>query len=263
MAQYLFGAGILWGTPLLDANGATIANPTPIQFGTLQDVSVDISFDTKKLYGNLQFPVAVGRGKGSVTGKAHFAQVNGAILNSLFFGQTVAAGIVADVLDTTGMLIPATPFTITGNTSAPTATTFQIPNSGTWAADLGVKNASGLPMTRVASAPATGQYTVAAGVYVFAAADTGLQVFISYQYTATSTSAKKSTVINLPMGYAPSFRVDLSSPYAGKSLILSIPNAIGSKLSLATKLDDFIVPEFDFEGFADSAGNVITWATTE
>ena len=255
MAQYIFGAGILWGVPLQDATGAAITNPTPIQFGTLQDVSLDVSFDTKKLYGNLQFPVAVGRGKGSLTGKAHFAQINGAILNSLFFGQTVTAGIIGDVLDTTGAAIPTTPFAIT-----PT-----VPSSGTWSVDLGVKNASGLPMTRVdaAATPTTGQYKVAAGVYTFATADTGLTVFISYQYTATSTSAKKSTVQNLPMGYAPSFRVDLLNPYAGKMLTVTLPNAIGSKLSFASKLDDFMIPEFDFEGFADASGNVMTWATTE
>jgi hypothetical protein len=32
-------------------------------------------------------------------------------------------------------------------------------------ADLGVRDANGNPMTRVASAPATGQYSVTAGVY--------------------------------------------------------------------------------------------------
>lgn len=253
MSQYAFGAGILWGTPLLDATGAAIANPTPVQFGELQDVSLDISFDTKMLHGQNQFPVAIGRGKGKISGKSKFARLNGALINSLFFGQTLAAGIVSDVYDTTGALIPTTPFTIT-----PT-----VPSSGTWSADLGVTNASGVPMTRVASAPTTGQYSVAAGVYTFAAADTGLRVFISYQYTATSTTAKKSTVANLPMGYAPSFKCDLYMPYQGKSLICSLPNCIGSKLQLSTKLDDFFIPEFDFEGFADASGNVMTWATTE
>jgi hypothetical protein len=104
---------------------------------------------------------------------------------------------------------------------------------------------------------------VAAGVYTCAAADTGLQVFISSQYTATSTTAKKSTVLNLPMGYAPSFKADIFVPYAGKSLILTIPNCIAGKFGLATKQDDFLVPEFDFEGFADSAGNALYWAVSE
>ena len=262
--QNIFGAGTMWGTPLTDNTGAAIVNPTPIQFGVAQEIGVDLGFDTKLLYGQQQFPVAAGRGKGKVSGKIKHAMLNGALLNSVVFGApAMTAGITDDVYDVTGMLIPTTPFTITGNTSAPTLTTFQIPSSGTWVADLGVKNAAGLPMTRVASGPITGQYTVAAGVYVFAAADVGLQVFISYQYTAASTTAKKSTVQNLVMGYAPTFRCDISLPFNGRKLIWTFNNCIASKLSLATKLDDFAVPEIAFDAFADSLGNVFTYALTE
>jgi hypothetical protein len=251
--QFGFGSGIMWGTPLTDANGNTIANPSPVQLGVLQDISLDISFDTKMLYGQNQFPVAVGRGKGKMSGKAKMAQLNGAMINSLVFGQTLTSGILSDVYDTTGATIPSTPFTIT-----PT-----VPSSGTWTADLGVKDANGVPFTRVASGPTTGQYSVAAGVYTFAAADTGKQVFICYQYTATSTTAKKSTVLSLPMGYAPTFKADIFVPYQGKSLVITVPQCIASKFGLSTKQDDFLIPEFDFEGFADSAGNAIYWAVSE
>lgn len=253
MAQYVFGTGSLWGTPTQDASGNAIVNPTPVLFGTLQEVSLDTSFDTKMLYGNLQFPVAVGRGKGKISAKAKLAQFNGALINSLFFGQTLSAGIVADVYDVTGSVIPSTPFQIT-----PT-----VPSSGTWSQDLGVRSSTGTTLTRVASAPATGQYSVSSGVYTFAAADVGLTVFISFQYTATSTTAQKSTVTNLPMGYAPTFRADLSIPYAGKSLIVTLPNCLSSKLSFATKLDDFLVPEFDFDAFANAAGQVMTYALSD
>lgn len=251
--QFGFGSGIMWGTPLTDANGNAIANPTPIQLGVLQDLGIDISFDTKMLYGQNQFPVAVGRGKGKMSGKAKMAQFSGAMINSLVFGQTLSNGILNNVNDTTGALIPTTPFTVT-----PT-----VPNTGTWTADLGVRDANGIPYTRVASAPTTGQYSVAAGVYTFAAADTAKQVFISFQYTATSTVAKKSTVLNLPMGYAPTFKADIFVPYAGKSLVLTIPQCLASKFGISTKQDDFLIPEFDFEGFADSAGNAIYWAVSE
>lgn len=253
MAQYLFGSGAAWGTPLADAAGNTIAVPTPQQFMVLQEISLDINFENKMLHGQNQFPVAVGRGKGKVSGKAKWAQVNGGVFNSLFFGQSMTNGLLSDVYDTTGATIPATPFTIT-----PT-----VPSSGTWAADLGVRNASGLPMTRVASAPASGQYSVAAGVYTFAAADTGLKVFINYQYTATSTSATKLNVVNQPMGYAPSFKLDLYLPYGGKQLIVTLPKVISTKMALAAKNDDFTVPDLDFEAFADDAGNVLTMAMSE
>lgn len=251
--QYAFGAGTLFATQLTDAFGAAIANPTPIQFGTLQEVSIDISGDVKELYGQNQFPVAVGRGKVKVAGKAKVASVNGLQFNSIFFGQTLAAGTYAAVYDTTGALVPTTPFQIT-----PT-----VPGSGTWAADLGVINASGLVMTRVASGPTTGQYSVAAGVYTFAAADVGIRMFISYQYTATSTTAKKMTVQNIPMGYAPTFRCDLTESYNGKIVTFTLNSCISTKLGIASKLDDFWIPEFDFSAFSDSGNTIMSWGLSE
>ena len=251
--QNIFGAGVMWGTPLTDSTGAAIVNPTPVIFGTMQDVSVDISADLKLLHGSNQYPVAAGRGKGKISGKCSVAQVRGLMFNSLFFGQTVTKGILSINYDTTGAAIPATPYTIT-----PTP-----PSSGTFLNDEGVIDWNGQVMTRVTGTPTTGQYSLTTGAYLFAAADTGKTVFISYSYTAVSTSANKSTVTNQPMGYAPSFRCDIYTPFQGKSLVFSLPNCIGSKFGFATKLDDFAMMNFEFEAFADPTGNVMTWATTE
>lgn len=260
--QNIFGAGSLWGTPLTDATGAAIAVPSPVQFGLSQDISIDFSFDTKLLYGQNQFPVAVGRGKGKISGKVKAAQVNGALWNSIFFGQTLAPGINSIVQDSVGIVIPTTPFTITAGSTA-TATTIKIPSSGTWTTDLGVQTAGNVPMTRVASGPTTGQYTVAAGVYVFAAADVALKVYINYGYTATGATATQLSVANLPMGYAPSFRSDILLPFNGKTVVLTAWSCLASKLSVATKLDDFVIPEIDFECFTDSQGRLITCSTSE
>jgi len=68
-------------------------------------------------------------------------------------------------------VVPATPFQITVTQ----------PN-GRWASDVYVAYASGAALTKVASAPAVGQYSVAAGVYTFNAADAGASVAISYGY---------------------------------------------------------------------------------
>lgn len=255
MPLYGFGAGALWGTPSTDADGNAISNPTPLLFGVLQEVSVDISGDIKELYGQNQFAEAVARGKTKISCKAKFGRINGLHLNSLFFGQTVSSGILADYYDTTGSPIPANP--------GPYTITPAVPSGGTWARDLGVRDANGNPMTLVAAAPATGQYSVAAGVYTFAAADADMTVFISFAYTATSTTAKKSTVMNKAMGAAPAFRCDLSDGYLGGQTALSLYKCIATKLSFATKLDDFMIPDFDFSAFADANGRVLDWGTSE
>jgi hypothetical protein len=256
MAQYAFGTGLLWGTANSDVNGNTLATPTPVTFGTLQEVSIDISFDKKELYGQSQFPQSVARGKGKIEGKAKFARMNGLLLNSLFFGQTLttAAG-VADYYDQTGSVVPTTPFTIT---IAPA-------NSGVWSADLGVGDSNGRPLTKVASAPAAGQYSVAAGVYTFNTAQAGQTVFISYQYTTTTGVPTATSIIetNPLMGNAPFFRADVAFPFQGKQVVFTFPYCLATKLNFATKLDDYTVPEFDFSAFASPAGQVFTMALAE
>lgn len=253
--MYSFGAGLLWGTPKLDSTGATIANPTPLLFGTLQDVSLDISRELKMLHGQNQFPVAVGAGKGKISGKAKVANIFAQFWNTVYFGQTLAAGLVGINYETVGAVVPTTPFIITVTP----------PSSGTFTDDLGVLDANGKPMTRVASSPTTGQYIVntSTGAYTFATADAGSRVYINYKYTAAVAGAQKQTVVNQPMGYAPVFKVDLLMNYLGKQLTVSLPNAIGGKMGLSTKLDDFMVPEFEFEAFADGAGNVLTLSMSE
>lgn len=244
MSQYIFGAGSIWATPLMDAFGNTIANGTPVQLLTSQEIGMDEGFETKKLYGQNQFPVDVGRGKGNLGVKAKFAQVNALAVSSIYFGQTLTSGLRSFSSSVAGAVIPTTPFQIT-----PT-----VPLSGTWNSDLGVRNASGLPMTKVASAPATGQYSVSAGVYTFAAADTGLTVYISFGYTATLAGAGKMTIQNVPMGAAPVCRLDVFFQKNGKDFATTYPNAIASKLGWQSKLDDYMVPEVEFECFCDASG---------
>lgn len=255
MSQFVFGTGSLWGTQTQDASGNTIANLTPLKFGELQDVSVDISRDIKLLHGQLMLPVAVGAGKMKIEVKAKFARIMGRLFSDLFFGQALTGGTLTGVLnDTTGSTIPASPYTIT----------VVPPSSGTFARDLGVIDANGLPFTRVASAPGAGQYAVTnAGVYTFAAADTTKQVFISYTYTATSASAKAISITNLPMGQVPTFGMDLAVTFGGKQMNWRFPNCVSSKLAFDPKQDDFAQADMDISVFADAAGNVGTIITSE
>lgn len=250
--QNLFGAGTLWATPLTDAFGNTLTAPSPIRLGVTQEISTDISWDTKELYGQLQFAVAIARGKGKISLKVKHAQLNGAVWNNVLLGQTLTTGLVGDVLDTTGAAIPV------GLSITPT-----VPNTGTWSRDLGVRDGNGLPMSRVASAPVSGQYMVTAGAYTFGTGTAGLNVYIDYQYTVAS-GGKVSSVQNLPMGFTPTFRTDFVVPFGGKQLCMTFANCVGSKMALATKLDDFAIPEIDAMAFADPVtGNVFSYSLAE
>lgn len=235
--QVNFGTGYLFGIP-------SGANPTPVNFGVLQ--SVDINFDStlKQLYGQNQFPVALGRGPMKVTGKASYAQIRAEAFNSLFFGNAAAAdgGVLQANNEPGAVPAPSGPYTIT------------VVNSATWQTNLGVVNAStGIPLKRVASAPATGQYSVAAGVYTFAAADANMAVLISYTYTNSTATYKKVTLSNQLMGSAPVFQVNLGTTYNGKVFNLQLNSCTASKLAVPFKNQDFTINDFEFEANTDAA----------
>lgn len=242
-----FGAGKLIAVPTNLSDGTVIANPTPVILGTMQDIALDISVDLKTLYGSKRYPIAVGQGKGKVGIKAKYADISGGILGSLFFGKASTAGIKAGVFDFAAT-IPATPFQAT---IAP-------PSSGTYVSDLGVVfSATGVQLTRVASAPITGQYSVnvATGVYTFAAADTGLGVKISYEYSAAA-GGNYWNISNDVMGYTPSFTILLQNSYNSQTMVVKLNRCVSGKLSVPLKNDDFAINDFEAEAFADATDSI-------
>jgi hypothetical protein len=240
--QFNFGIGSLTLIP-------SGANPTPVQVGVLQDVSVDLSLSTKELRGSLQFPVDIARAAGKISGKAKSGAISGQLINSILTGSTSATGRKAGTTESSA--IPTTPFTIT------------VTNSATFSEDLGVLNlTTGLPMTRVASAPATGQYSVAAGVYTFAAADTGQTVSISYSYSIAGTG-RTITYNNQLMGSGTVYAVALYNNFRSKDSGWRFPAATFPKLSMGMKNEDYTMTDLDFECFADSTGKVLEYFGSE
>lgn len=60
---------------------------------------------------------------------------------------------------------------------------------GDWASDGGVTYSNGLSLVMVSGNPASGQYAVANGVYIFAQADAGFTVFLTYGYVPTDLAS--------------------------------------------------------------------------
>ena len=249
MSVYAFGSGQLWSVPTINLAGTAIVTPTPVLFGALQDVSLDISWSTKELFGMKQFPLAVARGTAKITGKAKAAKISATMFNQIL-GETITPNSEVKTAFQEGpTAIPTTPFTIT------------VTNSATWGTDLGVINAAtGKPFTRVISTdtPEAGQYKVTAGVYTFASADnaSAISVKISYTYTASTTGSGKLTINNQLIGLSPFFKAVLSTNYQGKFLNVTLNRCMASKLSLATKLEDFTIPEFDFQAMVDDSDQI-------
>ena len=239
--MFQFGSGTLWGYPV---GGNLAANPTPVKFGTLQDINLEIAGSLKELYGQNQFAEAVARGKYKITGKAKFAQIVGKHVNDLFFGQTMNTGQKLTQLDEAQSVPGSAPYTVV------------VTNSAQFVDDWGVRySATGLPLTKVVSSPVQGQYTVTNGTYTFSSADAGAAVLISYRYS--SAAGVQLNIRQQLMGFAPTFQVLLNEQYAGKQANLLLYSCIAEKLTWATKNEDFLVPEFDFEAFSNIGGQVM------
>lgn len=244
-----FGTGILYATAIQNSAGVAVANATPVQFGNLQDISGDFSFEEKTLYGSRQHPIAIGRGKAKFAFKAKTASFTGGILSNLIFGSTPTSGIKTAVENFAATVPGSVAYTVTVTP----------PASGTYLNDLGVLiSSTGAPLIKVASAPSDGQYSVSGlGVYTFNVAQASAKVALSYEYSAVSTGTDSIiTITNELMGQAPMFQANLTTAYQGKILTLKLNQCLASKFSLPMKNDDFTIPEFDFTAMADASGIV-------
>ena len=247
--MFNFGTGYLFANPTAQ-NLAT--NPTPQYFGTVQEISVEFSATIKELRGNLQFPDDTAIADKKISGKITFGKIEVSVFNQLFFADSYTSGV-------TGMqpfeahAVPTTPYQVT---IAP-------PGSGAYIIDLGVRYAAtGVELTKVASGPTVGQYSVntSTGVYTFAAADSLANVQISYTYT--STAGNTLTVNNQLQGYGPQFELWLTEPYSGTGNGLHIYAAKAGKMAAPRKRDDYTIMDLEWQGFANAGGKVFDWFQT-
>jgi hypothetical protein len=243
--MFVFGSGVLTGTQL------NVANPTPINFGLVQKVSVNTSVSVKELYGQYAFPVAVGSGTRKVQCKASLARFSGQAIGRLFYNQAPTLGSTISQFAEVHSVPASTPYTIT------------VTNSTHFAADQGVVYAAtGLPLIAVSSLTAAGQYTVnpSTGLYGFHPGDSNANVLISYTYTASATG-EALAITNPLIGPTSTFMATLfaTDPTTNAQFSVTLNQCVASKFSFDTNIEDFAKPDFEFQAFANAAGQVMTF----
>jgi hypothetical protein len=219
---------------------------TPINIGYAQSLSLSWKGSTKDLFGQDQFPILSARSTIKTSGKLVAAVDSGIAMNTMFFGQSFTSGGITWNIGESHSIPGTGPFTVT------------VTNSATFDVDLGVTYGStGLPFIKVTSGPTVGQYTVASGVYTFAAADEGAAIFITY--SSTVTGGQNIIIANKLIGFTPTFQLDyyttVNQP-AAKPVIYRIYSCISDSLADDFKLEDFAMPTFDFSFFQNAAGNI-------
>ena len=243
--MFVFGSGVLIGTPL------NVPTPTPINFGLVQKVTVDTSVSVKELYGQYAFPVAVGSGTRKVTCKASLARFSGQALGRLFYNQIPTPGSTISQFAEVHSVPGSSPFTIT------------VTNFTHFVADQGVVyTLTGLPLIAVPASPTTGQYSVnaATGIYTFATGDQGAGVLISYTYT-NSSQGEYLAIGNPLIGPTSTFMATLfaTDPTTNAQFSVTLNQCVASKFSFDTNIEDFAKPDFEFQAFANAAGQVMTF----
>ena len=234
------------------------ASGTPVEFAKLQDVKFDVTWDVKELYGQLQFPIETARGKAKMSLTAAWAEIRADAMNQILDG-TVTSGSYA--------VSPDNAYTVVScATAASTATAVTVPGGGTFYRNLQVVNVADTTLPPVVMTLAADSvpsesgtyYTSTDGTYIFSSVDgvAGLSVQITYEYSLAT--GKTVAVINKQMGIAPRFGVRVYNTYADYQFGLWFPSVIAPKLSFNLKLDDFTIPDFEMNPFADGAGNVFT-----
>ncbi len=249
MAQGAYNKSAAFGPGFLSAiavSGWNAANPidalTPINFALIESVTLDFSFKLKELYSQSVYPIAGGASTGKITGKAKISSLSAPIMNSLFWGAP-SSGAGVQVNQYTTQTIPlVTPFTITPTPAAVT--------------DLGVfyqaTSISSMQkqFSRIVSTPIVGNYTFAAGVYTFAAADAGVPIMISYESALAGATGQSFVMPNPLSGMAPVFQVNFAGLYGANTYLFNFPICNSEKLSFSTKVNDWTGVEFDFQVFA-------------
>jgi hypothetical protein len=217
------------------------ANPTPVQLGTIRDATFDYSQDLVPLESNYAFARDMALGKRKASLKAKYVYWQSVGVAAFLTGSVKTTGLKYLAVNEPGT-IPGTPYQVT------------VAQSATWDQDWGVQDLTAAKqLTRVASGPATGQYSVAAGIYTFAAADTTHNVQITYSYTSAATGATIA-MANQLMAPATGFVVRaVSSGTGAKFAGVHFYNAFVAKLTLGLKPDNWADTDVEFEGIEDPA----------
>lgn len=237
-----FGSGVLYGIP----NAGNLApTPTPMQFGILQEVSVEFKADLKKLFGQSQFPLAKARGKINVTAKGKMGSLDPLFFSQLYFGIATTAGVNRPVYNEQHAIAASVS-----------------PTELTATEDLGVLNATtGQPMINCGSGtPSAGQYKFTPGpsaAYTFNSTDvtSGFPVLLNYVWP-DSTHGDTLSITNQLMGYAPEFQAILYNNFRGSLFALQLNSCVMGSVSIPTKQEDFWIADFDLEATADVSGNI-------
>ena len=199
----------------------------------------------------------------------HFTSVPAGVAVGASITDTTTSGVIpagAYVVSKTGTTVTMSANATAGGVVIADVINFgpslTVANSATYLGDLGVFYANtGVPFTYVASNPSVGQYTETGGTYSFNVGDAAAPVLVNYLWTSSLVGF---TIVggNPFMGTTPKFQATFNSVYGSNNITLSLYSCVASKMTLPTKIDDYIIQEFDFTAYQNAAGQTFSLSST-
>lgn len=254
MALQQFGPGFCWVSGLGMSGSRTL-------LGNLKSVKLTMDPTIKTMRGSNQVAMYAGTTEYKFSGSAEFENLSTAILMVSGLTQLASGGAAAlsivPTMDDASLTISTNTMTITGMTDCLMVRT---------PIALGAL-AAGSQMTKVASGPTTGQYSVSGAAITFAAADVtswgSAKPLVTWLKPAT-TDLGKISVINAPVQQTPYLAIEALAVFDGKYRFHQWPRCIATKLPELEGKDDFAKNKLEFEVLADpNTGVVGTISLTE
>lgn len=223
------------------SRGSAIATPRDLL--TIQETSFDFKGDIKKLMGEGQYAVDAAVGSTEISMKCKNGQLNPTTFADVYFGKAIANNGESYVKNEV----------ITVAAGAAT-----LAAGALTAQDLGIYNSvTGIQYTRVATAPAAAQYVFGAnGALTFNSTENAQVLLASYIKNDTTTMQSFNTTNELA-GTTVTCEAFFHKKFRdGRQFNMHFFNVIIPSLNFAYKLNDYLMPEFTIEAFADSVKGV-------
>jgi hypothetical protein len=208
---------------------------------SLQNVKLSIKGDITELDGPGRMAEDLAMGKLSIDGSFASGEVRSGLIMAALPGSVLSTGMLRAISqESTGTIAGAT-------------YTVQHP---TGFVDLAIYDETGKIMTRKASAPAAGEYSVTSGgVFTFNAGANGKVYSVDYIY-ADAASGWSLDYTNQPQGPAAAMQLYLLNKSKGKEFGALLYSVLMPEFSLALKLGEFTLPEGSFKCSADASDRV-------
>ena len=225
------------------------ANPANIDLAVISSLKFDHEEEDVDLEGDGLDVLDSYVASRKVTGTIEVSEFSSKLVNMVTTGVTVTPSL-SKIGATHSAVVPTTPFQIT-----PPAT------GGTWDTTLVVVDlTAGKQLTQVASAPATGQFSVTAGVYTFASADTGHTIFFRYRLASAAAGVQAKVAAASGGGASAKYQLHCYNGNAGKNSGIYIPAARIPGFSAAFEKKGWVKTTLKWKAMIDANNDLYyTW----